>query len=142
MRIQFLGAVRTVTGSMHLLTVNGSRILLECGLFQGRRQQSFERNRNLPFDPSKVDVMVLSHAHIDHSGNIPSLVRSGFRGNIFATFATRDLCSIMLRDSAYIMESDAKYLNKKRRRKGLAPIVPIYTAAEATASLNYFMRMD
>ncbi|MGQ9517550.1 MAG: MBL fold metallo-hydrolase, partial [Anaerolineae bacterium] len=92
MEIHFLGAVRTVTGSMHLLEVNGFRLLLECGLFQGRRQESYERNRHFPFDPSSIDAMVLSHAHIDHSGNIPNLVRMGFRGPIYATPATRDLC--------------------------------------------------
>lgn len=142
MRLEFLGAARSVTGSMHLLTVNGSRILLECGLFQGRRQEAFRRNRNLPFDASKIDVMVLSHAHIDHSGNIPNLVKSGFRGNIHATFATRDLCSIMLRDSGYIMEADVRYLNKKRRRKGLPPLEPTYTIEDATRSLSYFVSMD
>jgi len=127
---------------MHLLSVNGANILLECGLFQGHRKESFERNRNLPFDASAVDVMVLSHAHIDHSGNIPNLVLSGFRGNIHATFATRDLCSIMLRDSAYIMESDAHYLSKKSKRRGLPPIEPIYTIADATRSLKYFVSMS
>lgn len=142
MKIKFLGAVRNVTGSMHLLTVNGSRILLECGLFQGRRQKSFDRNRNLPFDAATVDVMVLSHAHIDHSGNIPNLVRSGFRGNIHTTFASRDLCSIMLRDSAHIMEADVSYLNKRRRRKKLPPLEPIYTIEDATRSLQYFVSMD
>ena len=104
MKVQFLGAVRTVTGSMHLLTVNGSRILLDCGLFQGRRKESFERNRNLPFDANTIDTLILSHAHIDHSGNIPSLVKNGFRGNIFTTPASRDLCSAMLRDAGHIQE--------------------------------------
>ena len=102
MEIQFLGAAQTVTGSQHLISVNGRRILLECGLFQGKRRESFERNRTLPFDATSIDVLILSHAHIDHSGNIPNLVRSGFRGSIYCTFATRDLCSAMLRDSAYI----------------------------------------
>ncbi len=139
MEIQFLGAVRTVTGSMHLLTVNGSRILLECGLFQGRRKESFERNRNLPFDPTTIDAMVLSHAHIDHSGNIPSLVKSGFRGNIYATPATRDLCSAMLRDSGHIQESDIRYVNKKRAKKGLPPLEPLYTVEDATVSLRNFV---
>ena len=139
MKIKFLGAAQTVTGSMHYLQVNGSTILLDCGLYQGRRKESFERNRNLPFDASQVDAMILSHAHIDHSGNIPSLVRSGFRGNIYSTFATRDLCSAMLRDAAYIQESDAAYLNRKRRRKGLPPVEPLYTKSDAVESLKYFM---
>jgi metallo-beta-lactamase family protein len=139
MKVQFLGAVRTVTGSMHLLTVNGSRILLECGLFQGRRQESFERNRSLPFDPRSIDTLILSHAHIDHSGNIPSLVKAGFEGNIYATPATRDLCSAMLRDSGHIHEEDAAYVNKKRVRQGLAPIEPLYTEEDAARSLQHFI---
>ena len=137
-----MGAARNVTGSMHLLSINGSNILLECGLFQGRRRESFKRNRNLPFDATTIDAMVLSHAHIDHSGNIPNLVLSGFRGNIHTTFATRDLCSIMLRDSGYIMESDAHYLNRKLARRGLPPIEPIYNVEDATRSLKYFVSMS
>jgi len=139
MEIQFLGAAQTVTGSQHLISVNGSRILLECGLFQGKRRQSFERNRNLPFDAASVDALVLSHAHIDHSGNIPNLVRSGFQGSIYCTFATRDLCSAMLRDSAYIQEHDVAYVNKKRARKGQPPVEPIYTHADAITSLEHFV---
>ncbi len=139
MKLQFFGAVRTVTGSMHLLEVNGSRILLECGLYQGRRQESFERNRNLPFDAASIDTLVLSHAHIDHSGNIPSLVKNGFSGNVYATAATRDLCSAMLRDSGHIHEEDAKYVNKKRARRGEPPIEPLYTIEDATESLRYFV---
>ena len=142
MKIQFIGAVRSVTGSMHLVEVNGYRVLLECGLFQGRRQESYERNRTLPFDCSSIDAMVLSHAHIDHSGNIPNLVRSGFQGNIYATPATRDLCSAMLRDSGYIQEQDAGYVNKWRRRKGQPPIEPIYTVEDATKSLNQFVGVN
>ena len=139
MQIHFLGAAQTVTGSQHLISVNGSRILLECGLFQGKRREAFERNRNLPFDATSIDALVLSHAHIDHSGNIPNLVRNGFRGTIYATFATRDLCSAMLRDSAHIQEQDTAYANKKRARKGLPPIEPIYTTDDAIASLEYFV---
>lgn len=142
MNIQFLGAARTVTGSMHLLTVNGHRILLECGLYQGRRQESFERNRHLPFDPASVDAMILSHAHIDHSGNIPMLVKNGYGGNIYTTPATRDLCSAMLRDAAYIQENDAAYLNKKRARSGESPIEPLYTVADALDSLKNFVSVD
>ena len=139
MKIQFLGAAQTVTGSQHLITANGSRVLLECGLFQGKRRESFERNRNLPFDGASVDALILSHAHIDHSGNIPNLVRNGFRGSIYCTFATRDLCSAMLRDAAYIQEHDVAYVNKKRARKGLPPVEPIYTHADAIASLEHFV---
>jgi metallo-beta-lactamase family protein len=139
LKIEFLGAARTVTGSMHLLTVNGARILLDCGLYQGRRKESFERNRNMPFDPTALDVMVLSHAHIDHSGNIPSLVKNGFRGNVYTTPATRDLCSAMLRDSGHIQEEDVRYLNKKRARKGEPPVEPLYTQEDAMASMNHFV---
>jgi metallo-beta-lactamase family protein len=139
MKLRFMGAVRTVTGSMHMLTVNGSNILLDCGLFQGRRREAFERNRNLPFKAGDVDALILSHAHIDHSGNIPSLVRSGFRGDIFATFATRDLCAAMLPDSAHIQEQDVAYVNKKRRRKGLPPVEPLYSKQDANESLKYFV---
>jgi metallo-beta-lactamase family protein len=139
MEIHFLGAAQTVTGSQHLISINGSRILLECGLFQGKRRESFERNRDLPFVAADVDVLILSHAHIDHSGNIPNLVRSGFRGSIYCTFATRDLCSAMLRDSAYIQERDVEYANKKRARKGEPPVEPIYTQADAIASLEHFV---
>jgi metallo-beta-lactamase family protein len=137
--IQFLGAARTVTGSMHLLTVDGRRILFECGLYQGRRQESFRRNRNLPFDPTTIDAMILSHAHIDHSGNIPTLVKNGYQGNIYATPATRDLCSAMLRDAGYIQEHDAAYVNKKRARSGEPPVEPLYTVADALASLKNFV---
>jgi metallo-beta-lactamase family protein len=139
MKLQFLGAVRTVTGSMHLLTVNGSRILLDCGLFQGRREESFKRNRNLPFDAATIDVLILSHAHIDHSGNIPTLVKNGFRGNIYTTPASRDLCSAMLRDAGHIQEYDTQYINKKRAKKGLPPVESLYTVEDATASLKNFV---
>jgi metallo-beta-lactamase family protein len=138
MKITFHGAARTVTGSQHLVEVNGRQILLDCGLYQGKRQEAFERNRKLPFDTSKVDVMVLSHAHIDHSGNIPNLVKAGFKGDIFATFATRDLAAIMLLDSAHIQENDVEYVNKKRERKSEPPVEPLYTQADATASLRNF----
>ena len=139
MKIKFLGAARTVTGSMHLLTINGHRILLDCGLYQGRRKDSFERNRQLPFDPTRIDAMILSHAHIDHSGNIPTLVKNGYRGNIYATFATRDLCSAMLRDAAYIQEHDAAYLNRKRAKTGEPPVEPLYKVADAVNSLQHFV---
>ena len=139
MKIQFLGAVRTVTGSMHLLTVNGSRLLLDCGLFQGKRKESYERNKTLPFNAGTIDALLLSHAHIDHSGNIPSLVKNGFGGNIYTTPASRDLCSAMLRDSGHIQEYDAYYVNKKRARKGLEPVEPLYTIEDAANSLRNFV---
>ena len=139
MQLTFHGAARTVTGSQHLVEVNGSRILLDCGMFQGRRKDAFEINRNLPYDPASIDFLLLSHAHIDHSGNIPNLVKSGFDGEIVCTFATRDLCSTMLRDSGRIQEYDAKWLNKKRARKGEPPIEPNYTESDAIESLKGFL---
>lgn len=139
MELQFHGAVQTVTGSQYLLRVNGYTILLECGLYQGPRQESFERNKNLPFNAAEVDVLVLSHAHIDHSGNIPNLVKSGFVGDIVCTYATRDLCALMLRDSGRIQESDIDYVNKKRLKQGKRPLSPIYTVADTTASLKQFI---
>ena len=139
MKITFCGAARSVTGSMHLLSVNEHKLLLECGLFQGRRQEAFERNRSFPFDPKSIDAMILSHAHIDHSGNIPSLVKEGFGGSIYCTFATRDLCSAMLRDAGHIQESDVIYVNKRRERRGEPPVEPLYTQLDAIQSLQNFL---
>jgi metallo-beta-lactamase family protein len=137
--ITFWGAARAVTGSQHLLHVNGKRILLDCGLFQGHRAEAFERNRNLPFDPKGIDAVILSHAHIDHCGNLPSLVKNGFRGEIHCTMATSDLVSIMLRDSAHISQKDAEYVNKKHRRKRLPLVEPLYTIEEAEHTLGYLV---
>ncbi len=143
MKVQFMGAVREVTGSMHILTVNGKRILLECGFFQGKRSESNRLNRNLPFDASSIDVMVLSHAHIDHSGNIPNLVKQGFEGAIYTTFATRDLCSLMLMDSAYIQVKDAEFYNRKAEERGDKDrIEPIYNEADVRACLSRFVAID
>jgi metallo-beta-lactamase family protein len=139
MKISFHGAAGTVTGSQHLIEVNGMRILLDCGLFQGRREESYDRNKNLPYQPDRVDVLVLSHAHIDHSGNIPNLVKNGFVGDILCTPATRDLCAVMLRDSGNIQERDAEYVNKKRHRRGELPIDAIYTEEDAIACLGGFI---
>jgi metallo-beta-lactamase family protein len=139
MKITFFGAARTVTGSQHLIEVNGSRILLDCGSYQGRRDEAFKRNRNLPFNPAAVDVCVLSHAHIDHSGNLPNLVKSGFRGDIIATHATRDLCASMLMDSGHIQEKDTAFVNKKRAQLGEPPVEPIYTQEDAAVSLEAFV---
>ncbi|VAW43558.1 Metallo-beta-lactamase family protein, RNA-specific [hydrothermal vent metagenome] len=139
MEITFHGAVRTVTGSQHLVEVNGLKILLDCGLYQGSRKQSYKRNQELPYNAEEVDILVLSHAHIDHSGNIPNLVKSGFKGDIVCTYATRDLCAIMLRDSAKIQKYDIMYVNKKRKRKDLPPLEPIYTVKDAMESLKHFI---
>jgi metallo-beta-lactamase family protein len=139
MKIEFHGAVRTVTGSQHLLIITNHKILLDCGLYQGSRKESYARNQYVPFNAGDVDALVLSHAHIDHSGNIPNLVKSGFTGDIICTYATRDLCALMLRDSAKIQQYDIEYINKKRTRKGEPPIEPIYTMADAVESLKYFI---
>lgn len=130
MRLSFHGAAQTVTGSQHLLEINGARLLLECGLYQGRRAESYRRNREFRFDPRALDAVILSHAHIDHSGNLPNLVKQGFTGKIYATSATADLSDIMLRDSGHIQESDAAFVNR-RLRKGESPVKPIYTQADA-----------
>ena len=143
MKIQFLGAAKTVTGSMHLLEVNQHRLLLDCGLFQGRRKESYRRNREFPFSPDDIDAVILSHAHIDHSGNLPNLVKQGYRGPIYTTHATAHLDNIMLLDSGYIHEKDAEYLNKKRQKQGKKPIEPLYTKEDAArvaplfSSLHY-----
>ncbi|NNF06111.1 MAG: MBL fold metallo-hydrolase [Candidatus Eisenbacteria bacterium] len=136
MKLEFHGAARGVTGSRHLLRVDGKKILLDCGLFQGRRQESIKLNRQFGFDPADLDAVVLSHAHIDHSGALPALVRNGFRGAIHATFATADLLTYMLRDSAMIQEKDIEYLNKRRRRKKQEPLKPIYTMEDAQETLT------
>lgn len=140
MRLTFWGAAQTVTGSMHLLELDsGYRLLMDCGLFQGRRSEAAERNKNLPFDAAAVDVVLLSHAHIDHSGLLPLLWKSGFRGRIYSTFATRDLCAVMLMDSAHIQEKDAKYVNKRHRKRGEPQVEPLYTQDDAAEVLEHFM---
>ncbi len=142
MHIQFIGAARTVTGSMHLLHINGKKILLDCGLFQGRRAETFERNRNFPFNPKEIDVLILSHAHIDHAGNIPNFVKQGFQGPIYATPATVDLCKLMLMDSAYIQEKDIEFVNKKNARKKLPSVEPIYRVADVQPALDLFQEIS
>jgi metallo-beta-lactamase family protein len=139
MKIHFLGATRTTTGSMYLLEVNGRRLLLECGLFQGHRDESVQRNCCFPFDPRQIDAVVLSHAHIDHAGNLPNLVKQGYAGNIHCTDATRDLCSIMLVDSAHIQEQDALFVSKWRAKKHQPPVEPLYRVADAEKAVNQFV---
>ena len=132
MRIRFLGAARAVTGSMHLIETNNRRILLDCGLFQGKRQEAFEKNRNLRIEGKDVPAVILSHAHIDHSGNLPTLIRSGFTGRIFATRATVDLANVMLRDSARIQVRDVEYLQRKKREY----VHPLYEPQHARATVR------
>lgn len=141
MKVTFLGAAGTTTGSMHLIEVNGSRILLDCGLYQGRRKEAFERNRNLSLEPSSIDVVILSHAHIDHSGNLPTLVKNGFKGRIISTNATRDLCDIMLRDSAYLQVRDVEYVNKKRQKQGKNLFEPLYKPEDIDAVMKRFVEL-
>ncbi len=131
MKIHFYGAARTVTGSMYLLEINQHKLLLECGLYQGRRKESYQRNRSFPFLPEEIDAVILSHAHIDHSGNLPNLVKQGYRGPIYTTAATAHLDNIMLLDSGYIHEKDAEYLNKRLEKQGKPLIEPLYTKEDA-----------
>lgn len=136
MKISFHGAARTVTGSKHLLSLNnGKKILLDCGMFQGMGQQTDDLNRQFGFNPREVTYLVLSHAHIDHSGLIPLLVKQGFNGKIFCTPATKDLIAILLEDSAVIQRDDTKYSNKKRARKGLPLLEPLYNIEDAVKAL-------
>jgi len=137
MHLEFYGAADEVTGSLHRLHVDGKDILLDCGLFQGHRQEADELNRSLPRFATSAHAMVLSHAHLDHSGNLPSLVKHGFRGHIYCTPATRDLCSVMLRDSAMIQEQDARYLNNRNRREGIHEVVePLYSVDDAQEAVS------
>jgi metallo-beta-lactamase family protein len=133
------GAAQTVTGSKHLIEINGKRLLLECGLFQGKRQKTYDYNLNFDFDPHTLDAVILSHAHIDHSGNLPNLVKKGYQGPIFASHATCDLAEIMLMDSGHIHEYDAHYINKKRRKQGLPPVEPLYTKQDAEHTIPLFL---
>lgn len=139
MQLHFHGAAQEVTGSMHLIEINGKRILLDCGIYQGKRSLAYERNLNFPFEAASIEAVVLSHAHIDHTGNIPNLVKQGFAGNIWCTVGTRNLSTYMLMDSGGIQEQDAEYVNKQRARAGEPPIQPIYTRADAQRSLGQFI---
>ncbi|MCI6590435.1 MAG: MBL fold metallo-hydrolase [Lentisphaeraceae bacterium] len=134
--IEFQGAARTTTGSMHIVNVNGLRILLDCGLYQGHRKEAFERNRQLAVDARSVDCVLLSHAHIDHSGNLPSLVRAGYRGPIYTTEATRDLCDPMLRDCAYITQHDVTIVNRRRQAEGKRLFEPLYLEQDVERTLS------
>ena len=140
MKIKFIGAAREVTGSKHLITTNsGKRLLLDCGMFQGKGLETDSLNRELMFDPSLTDHIILTHAHIDHAGLIPYMYKLGFRGSVVCSNATRDLCAIMLADSAFIQEHDTITFNKRRAKKGLPLVTPIYTQAEATACMSLFI---
>ena len=142
MKIHFYGAARTVTGSMYLLEINQHKLLLECGLYQGKRKESFLRNRSFPFPPEEIDAVILSHAHIDHSGNLPNLVKQGYKGPIYTTHATAHLDNIMLLDSGYIHEKDAAYLNKKLEKQGKPLVEPLYTKEDAGRVAPLFHCLD
>lgn len=138
MKVKFLGAAKVVTGSNHLITTDKYKILVDCGLFQGSEELEKLNYNNFEFDPKEIDFVLLTHAHIDHSGRIPKLVNEGFKGKIICTKATKELCDIMLLDSGHIQESDAKWENKKRERSGKPLVKPLYTGEDAQKSLMYF----
>jgi metallo-beta-lactamase family protein len=140
MTIAFHGAARTVTGSKHLLTLdNGKQVLLDCGMFQGMGKETEELNSTFGFTSKDISYLILSHAHIDHSGLVPKLVKEGFSGKIFATSGTRDLCAVLLEDSAAIQRDDAHYENKKRKQRGLPEIEPLYSIDDAHRAMDLFV---
>ncbi len=142
MKIEFLGAAREVTGSCFLLQVGNHKLLVECGLVQGSRQHEQKNSDPFPFEPAQIDAVVLTHAHLDHSGRLPLLVKRGFTGPIYTHRATADLCAIMLQDSGYLNEKEAQWENKKRERKGLELVEPLYTRDEARAAHQLFQGLD
>ena len=142
MHVEFWGAAQTVTGSMHLVHVGGKKLLLDCGLYQGKRKEAFKRNREIPFEGSEIDAVILSHGHIDHSGNLPSLIRSGYTGPIYSTSATRDLAVYLLLDSAKIHQNDVKYVNRKRKKKNQSLFEPLYTQEDAVQTIRQFRTIE
>ena len=143
MKIAFHGAARTVTGSKHLLSLtNGKKYLLDCGMFQGMGKETDAMNRDWGFDPADVTHLILSHAHIDHSGLIPKFVKDGFAGKIFCTPATRELTAVLLEDSAGIQESDVKYENKRRAQESKPYVEPLYNTEDALAAMDRFVEVE
>jgi metallo-beta-lactamase family protein len=142
LQVRCFGATREVTGSCHLVEVGERRILLDCGLVQGGRKDEARNREPFPFDPKTIDALVLSHAHIDHSGRLPLLIKSGYTGPVYTQRATADLCRIMLRDAGFLSEKDAEWENRKRERKGLAPVEPLFTVQDAEAALGQFQGLD
>lgn len=143
MKIAFHGAAQTVTGSKHLITLkNGKKILLDCGMFQGMGKETNDYNNHWGFEPSAIDYLILSHAHIDHCGLIPKLIKDGYNGKVYATPATKDLAAALLEDSAGIQESDIKYVNKRRLAEGKVPLLPLYTTADALTAVDHFKMVE
>src|SRR3990170_6399587 len=142
MKLHFFGAAQTVTGSQHVLEVNGRMIMLDCGMYQGPRKEMVTRNRAFHFDLDTLDAMLLSHGHIDHSGNLPNLVKNGYRGPIYAQRASSHLTRLMLEDSAHIQEADAQYLNRRRAQRGGPKVEPLYTAKDAAQANSQFVEKD
>ena len=143
MKIAFHGAARVVTGSKHLISLNnGKKYLLDCGMFQGMGAQTDVLNRNWGFTPAQVTELILSHAHIDHSGLIPKLVRDGFTGRVFCTPATRELTGVLLEDSAGIQEDDIKFANKRRKAEGQPYLQPLYDTDDARRAMDHFVSVE
>lgn len=142
MYIQFFGATEQVTGSCYLLEAAGTRILLDCGMVQGSREEEQSNKEPFPFDPATIDAVILSHSHIDHSGRIPFLVKSGFKGHIYTHRASRDLCRIMLQDAGYLNERETEWENKKRLRKGLEAVEPFFTVKDAQVAMYKFRGIE
>jgi metallo-beta-lactamase family protein len=142
MNIQFYGACQEVTGSCYLIEVANSKILIECGMFQGASEHEQRNNDEFPFSVQELDAVIISHAHLDHSGRLPLLIKAGFRGSIYTHHATVELCNIMLKDSGYIHEKEAQWQNKKRQRKGLELTLPLYSVNDAENTLPYFVGID
>src|SRR5690606_8782353 len=142
MRLRFLGAAEEVTGSLLLVEVEGGTLIVDCGMFQGRREETRRRNGKLPQEAVEASAAILTHSHIDHSGNLPTLVKSGFTGSIYSTHATVNLCTYMLRDSARIQASDATYLNRKfGRDRDWVPVVPLYDEEDVLLALDRFVAL-
>ena len=142
MQLHFLGAAREVTGSCFLLETGGARVLIDCGLIQGSAKDEARNREAFAFAPEQIDAVVLTHAHLDHSGRLPLLIKAGYRGAIHTQRATRDLCRIMLKDAGHLQEKDAQWENTKRQRKGLRAVEPLYTVADAQACMQYFKALD
>ncbi|MFH1848212.1 MAG: MBL fold metallo-hydrolase, partial [Candidatus Omnitrophota bacterium] len=140
--IKFCGGAQMVTGSMHLVATDQTKILLDCGLFHGRRDEFYQVNSHFSFNPQNIRACVLSHSHIDHCGNVPTLVKQGYRSSVYATPPTKELCHYMLPDSGYVQEEDVKYVNKINKKKGMPPRFPLYTRKDAEYAVKYLRSVE